>query len=85
MGPSEFCSRGLEHSLGQRSEIHLVPKALARKLVGHDAASAGRGSAKLIAVEHLEAVDFPSLLVFDLTPETNRNIGETEIEICQVG
>jgi hypothetical protein len=38
---------------------------------------------KAITIEHLKAVNFPPLPLFDLAPEANWNLGHPKIEVRQ--
>jgi len=77
----QFPRRRYQHFFGQRAAVHVVPKTFARQFVFNDAALAGRTRPEPVAIEHVERVDFPAPPIVELAPETNRQLGPTELEI----
>jgi len=79
-------SRGrLQHLLGERVRVHVVPQAAARQFIFNDGARIGHGRAKTIAVQHLKTLCFPTLPLPYLAYVANVRVGQAEIDIDQIG
>jgi hypothetical protein len=65
-----------ERALGQ-----MVPQTFARQLVRADAIRARGVCVKPIAVQHVEAVHFPSPPLFGFRPEMNRYASHAKVRI----
>jgi hypothetical protein len=61
------------------------PHAFARQFFGNNAPHAGSVGAIAIAIEHLEAINLPTLPFFHLAPEPDWNVGHAKIKIGQIG
>jgi hypothetical protein len=85
MGPMQFHRRGPQHPPRQRATINVFPKTFARNFIEDDGARTRLTRFKVVAIEHFEAIDLPSLPVFNFAPEPNRNSGDAKIEICEFG
>ena len=38
----------------------------------------------MVAIQHLEAIDFPSPPIIKLAPKTNRNVSRAKIEVGEI-
>jgi hypothetical protein len=78
---SQFDRGRLQHSFAQTAALDQIVETDAGQFFRHYAAFPRSVGVKAIAVEHLETAHFPSPPFVHFAPKSNRNIGNTKIEI----
>ena len=81
MRAAELGCRRCHHLSSERACHHVIPKAFPRHFVHANCVFAHGKGAKMVPVQHLKTVDFPTLPIVRFTPEADRYLGQTKEEI----